>query len=89
MLRRCHRFVIISRHEYPMAQYSLTYGDDGIGQPKQIDFLADDPSRALHLAHREANGRPAELWRDGRPLCTIKRVGTAPDYWMIGPAHSA
>ncbi len=71
-----------------MAHYTLLYREDGTSQPKQFDFLGDDPAHALHLAHREAGGRPAELWRDGRKLCTIRRVGTAPDYWMIGPAQS-
>ena len=71
-----------------MSHYSLIYPEDGLGQPKRIDFRADNPSRALHLAHREASGRPAELWKDGAKLCTIKRVGAKPDYWMIGPAGS-
>lgn len=71
-------------HESLMAQYCLVYGDDGIGRPKRIEFSADDPSRALILAHAEASQRPAELWRDGTRLCTITRVGEKPDYWMIG-----
>lgn len=58
-----------------MARYSLIYRKDGIGPDKRIEFLADDPSRALQLAHREACDRAAELWKDGEPVCIIRRVG--------------
>lgn len=70
-----------------MPLYSLVYTDDGIGRPKRIEFNASEPSRALILAHAEAGERAAELWRDGTRLCTIKRVGEKPDYWMIGPGR--
>lgn len=70
-----------------MPNYCLIYSDDGIGPRKLIEFSADEPSRALILAHLEASERSAELWRDGRKLCTIKRVGEQPDYWMIGPGR--
>lgn len=74
--------------EQPMAHYSLVYPADTVQNSKRIDFLGEDPGRALLLAHREAGDRPAELWKDGAKLCTIKRVGGRPDYWMIGPAAS-
>jgi hypothetical protein len=69
-----------------MAHYLLIYRADGIGADKQIEFHSEDPSRALLFAHRETGERQAELWRDGKRLCTIRRVGEGPDYWMIGPA---
>jgi hypothetical protein len=69
-----------------MAHYSLVYPADTIQDSKRIDFLGEDPGRALHIAHREPTGRPAELWKDGAKVCTIKRVGAGPDYWMISPA---
>jgi hypothetical protein len=71
-----------------MARFSLVYPANSLEDVKRIDFLGEDPGRALFLAHREASGRPAELWKDGRRVCTIKRVGAAPDYWMIGPVAS-
>ena len=69
-----------------MALFSLIYRGDGIGPDKRIEFHGEDPSRALHIAHQVASDRPAELWKDGERLCTIRRVGDGPDYWMIGPA---
>jgi hypothetical protein len=69
-----------------MARYCLIYRADGIGPHKRIEFLAEDPARALHIAHQEASERAAELWKDGEPVCTIRKVGEKPDCWMIGPA---
>lgn len=68
-----------------MAQYSLIFRAHGPGPDKRIEFHGEDPGRALLLAHRERGDRPAELWKDGEKICTIRRVGDAPDYWMIGP----
>jgi hypothetical protein len=70
-----------------MALFSLIYRADGLGPDKRIEFHGEDPSRALLIAHQESDDRPAELWKDGEQVCTIRRVGDGgPDYWMIGPA---
>ena len=71
-----------------MAHFILLYRADGIGSDKQIEFHAEDPGRALQFAHAETGGRQAELWRDGRRVCTIRCVGAGPDYWMIGPPQA-
>lgn len=67
-----------------MAQFSLIFRADGRTPDKRIEFHGEDPSRALQLAQRETDSRPAELWKDGERVCTIRRVGGGP--WMIGPA---
>ena len=69
-----------------MAHYTLIYHRDGIGPGKQIEFHGEDPGRALQIVHSEARQGPAELWKDGEKVCTIRRIGVRPDYWMIGPA---
>ena len=69
-----------------MAHYSLIYRANGPAPDKCIEFLGEDPSRALLLADKEDDDRPAELWKDGERICTIRRVGEDPQYWMIGPA---
>ena len=69
-----------------MAHYSLIYRADDRTPDKCIEFLGEDPSRALLLADQEADQRPAELWKDGEQVCTIRRVGDEPQYWMISPA---
>jgi len=69
-----------------MSHYSLIFHADGTGPQKRIEFHGEDPGRALLLAHRESGERSAELWKDGERICTIRKVGERPDYWMIGPA---
>jgi hypothetical protein len=56
--------------------------DDGKGLPKEVEFEAQDAATALVIAHKEASDRSAELWCNGRKLCTIKR--SAQDFWEIG-----
>ena len=65
--------------------YRLKFGDDGYGVAKEIEFEAYDAYKALTIAHGEAQGRTAELWRDGRKLCTIQRTGAGA--WRIGPGE--
>lgn len=65
--------------------YRLKFGDDGFGAAKEIEFEAHDAYKALVIAHGEAQNRTAELWRDGRKLCTIQRSGSG--VWRIGPGE--
>jgi hypothetical protein len=67
--------------------YRLKFGDDGYGVAKEIEFEAYDAHKALVIAHGEAQGRTAELWREGRKLCTIQRTGAGS--WRIGPGEGA
>ena len=69
------------QHSLPLGTYRLKYKDDGRGLQRDIEFEAYDASMALAIAHREAEDRWAELWRDGRKLCTIRRTGH--DVWEI------
>ena len=71
-----------------MAHYSLIYRQDGRGPDKRFEFHGEDPVRALQIAHQQACDRAAELWKDGKLVCTIRRIGEHPDYWMIGPRPS-
>jgi hypothetical protein len=70
-----------------MPHYSLIFRGNDSEPRKRIEFHGEDPSRALLLAHRERDERAAELWSDGKPVCTIRKVGARPDYWMIDPAR--
>jgi hypothetical protein len=79
---------IAAFQDHAMSHYSLIFRADGSRPDKRIEFHGEDPSRALLLAHREKGDRPAELWKDGEKLCTIRRVGD-PKYWMIEPAGEA
>jgi hypothetical protein len=65
--------------------YSLKFTDDGLGLAKLVEFDAYDAGKALDIAHREAAGRAAELWREGEKLCTIRRTGLRGEIWQVGP----
>jgi hypothetical protein len=56
-----------------MSRYELKLGRKGDQEPQKLQFEADDASMALILAHQRASDRSAELWQDGKKLCTIKR----------------
>jgi hypothetical protein len=58
----------------PLHTYRLKFSDDGRGLQKDVEFEAEDAAEALMIAHKEASNRWAELWRDGRKLCTIQRT---------------
>lgn len=62
-------------------RYRITFLEDGRGSQKDVDFEAQDAATALVIAHKEASNRSAELWCDGRKLCTIKRARE--DFWEI------
>ena len=66
-----------------MSAYKLVYKEDGLGEAKEFEFEAEDASKALIIAHSEAAARPAELWRNGERVCTIKRSSEARDVWEV------
>lgn len=67
-----------------MQKYTLKFVGDVLRKPKFIEFEADDPAKALEIAHYEAPDRSAELWSGGKKLCTIRRdpVGTE-EFWEV------
>lgn len=68
-----------------MPSYSLRFSNDGGGEPLCYDFDAEDAGLALAIAQKEAAERAAQLWSEGRMLCTIRRRGENPSIWLIGP----
>lgn len=70
----------------PEQIYSLRFAPSETGKqaaPADIDFHASNAYQALVIAHREGHGRSAELWRDGKKLCTISEL--AGSFWEIRP----
>jgi hypothetical protein len=61
--------------------YRLKFPEEGLRSAKEIEFDAPDAAEALVIAHSEARRSSAELWRDGKKLCTIRRDG---EVWQIG-----
>jgi hypothetical protein len=62
--------------------YRLKFQDEGERPAKDLEFEAGDAGEALIIAHSEARSRSAELWRDGKKLCTISRKSGG--LWEIG-----
>jgi hypothetical protein len=54
--------------------FRLKFAADRRGPQKEVEFAAWDAATALLIAQKEASHRPAELWCDGRRLCTIMRT---------------
>lgn len=66
-----------------MASFTLTLDDDGLGEPKRIEFNASDPGQAFLILEREASGRMAILWEGQRRLGTLER--TEAGVWQLAP----
>lgn len=58
---------------------------EGEPQRPDIEFEATDAYKALVAARDRAYHHPAELWRDGERLCTIRRVEG--EVWEIRPVE--
>lgn len=67
----------------PEQIYSLRFDAKGESPRHEIEFYANNAYQALVIAHREGGGRSAELWRDGKKLCTISEL--AGSFWEIRP----
>lgn len=65
-----------------MPDYSLVFTDHEAGEaPPAVHFAGSDAGEALILAQRHHG--PAELWADGRHICTLRRSGKEGRFWII------
>lgn len=67
------------------ALFRLKFDPEGDRPAKDIEFVAEDAAQALIIAHREARKHSAELWRDGKKLCSIRRQSS--EVWEIVSAQ--
>lgn len=56
-----------------MPQYTIEFEDDGIGEPKRVEFTAKNPAGALPLLERERAFRHAKIWKGGELIGDIMR----------------
>lgn len=70
--------------------YRLRFFDAGKDLQREVEFDANCDYRALALAQEIAACRTAQLWRDGAPVCRLRRIATGgfrilpmgePDEW--------
>jgi len=59
--------------EESVTHYHLRFPEYRNEQPKNFEFDAEDVVSALVIAHMEAPKQSAELWTEGRKICTIRR----------------
>lgn len=62
--------------------FSLKFEDDGLGQPKRVDFDGEDPAAAFDIMSREHCRRRAKLYEGKKLIGTLKRTDV--DGWEIG-----
>jgi hypothetical protein len=67
-----------------MRQYSLKYTDSKGDGASEALFEAHDLSEALIRAHEIPISWPADVWEDGKRICSLERnpVGTE-DFWIV------
>ncbi len=61
----------------PFRTYRLAFVEDRFGAQKYLDFEAAHAGTALEIAAKEARGRIADLYEDGRYLCSLERSDPA------------
>lgn len=61
--------------------FTLHIDQDGLGEPKRIEFDGDDPHLAFGIMEREGPGRAARLFEGEKLLGKLKRVGQT--YWEL------
>lgn len=66
-----------------MHHYRLVFDAKAESEAGEISFQADCADRAFGIVRRHA--RSADLWVDGRHLCTMWHGGED-DYWVITSA---
>ncbi|QZD90012.1 hypothetical protein K3148_00930 [Qipengyuania aurantiaca] len=56
-----------------MPQYTLEFEDDGFGEPKRVEFKAQNPAGALSLLENELALRHAKVWEGDTLIADIMR----------------
>jgi hypothetical protein len=65
-----------------MRSFTITFDEDGTGEPRRIEFHADDPGLAFDLLEDAGAGREATLWEGDKRLgsLSLSEMG----YWQLG-----
>ncbi|WP_370188626.1 hypothetical protein [Qipengyuania sp.] len=54
-----------------MPTYKLVFEDDGLGQPKTMEFEGQTAAHALSLLESERDARNVKLWTGGELLANL------------------
>lgn len=65
-------------------QYCLVVVDDSIGEARIFEFEAPSAQSVIIMAGRHCRGRKAEVFENGRSLCSITNDPTD-GFWLIAP----
>lgn len=66
-----------------MPNYRLVLPPRGKQEAQSIRFHGADAAEALLIAQRHEG--PAQLWEDGRHVCTLHKSGNNGEVWIISP----
>lgn len=64
-----------------MRNFILQFHDDGLGEPKRVEFESEDAHEAFSILGKEAERRRVTLFEGERLIATITR--TASDGWQV------
>lgn len=65
--------------------YRMKFLEESERPGKEVEFEAEDAYQALVIAREEARRRAAELWLNGKKICSIAQRGD--DFWEIRPVE--
>lgn len=65
-----------------MPQYVFEFDDDKLGQPKRVEFAAENSATALTLLQEEAAFRHVKLYEGDKLLGDVMRDGQG--VWHLG-----
>lgn len=64
-----------------MRNFTILFSDLDGAEPRRVEFMAEDPARALSIVEREHGSKPIEIWEGSKRLGTLTRSGG--DLWRI------
>lgn len=70
-----------------MPTYKLVFEDDGLGQPKTMEFEGQTAAHALSLLEGEGDARNVELWTGGELLANLIRDRSG--LWQVSASTHA
>lgn len=65
-----------------MRTFTLRFSEDGLGEPKVIEFVGDDAHAVFAILAQETKHRRVEVFQDGIFLQSVTR--TFDEGWQIG-----
>lgn len=66
-----------------MRAFTLVFDNDGLGEPRRIEFTGTEPHHVFSLLEHEPTERRAVLWEGDQQIAVITRLSD--DFWQLNP----